>query len=82
MKVLDLQCALGHSFEGWFGSQSDYDTQRAGGLVTCPVGNDSEITTMLSSPRLNLGHSAAQAGAGRPSSRRWQRCRQLANSRR
>jgi hypothetical protein len=59
MKVLDLQCALGHSFEGWFGSQSDYDTQRAGGLVTCPVCNDSEITKMLSAPRLNLGHSAA-----------------------
>lgn len=59
MKVLDLQCALGHSFEGWFGSQADYDTQRAGGLVTCPVCNDSEITKMLSAPRLNLGHGAA-----------------------
>ena len=59
MKVLDLQCALGHSFEGWFGSQADYDTQRARGLVTCPVCNDSEITKMLSAPRLNLGHGAA-----------------------
>jgi hypothetical protein len=59
MKVLDLQCALGHSFEGWFGSQADYDTQRAGGLVTCPVCNDSEITKMLSAPRLNLGHGTA-----------------------
>ena len=59
MKVLDLQCALGHSFEGWFGSQADYDTQRARGLVSCPVCNDSEITKMLSAPRLNLGHGAA-----------------------
>ena len=59
MKVLDLQCALGHSFEGWFGSQADYDTQRARGLVTCPVCNDSEITKKLSAPRLNLGHGAA-----------------------
>lgn len=69
MKVLDLQCALGHSFEGWFGSQSDYDTQRAGGLVTCPVCNDSEITKMLSAPRLNLGHGAApepKPGQGAP----------------
>ena len=59
MKVLDLQCALGHSFEGWFGSQSDYDSQRERGLVTCPVCSDSEITKMLSAPRLNLGHGTA-----------------------
>ena len=56
MKVLDLQCRQGHSFEGWFGSQDDYDAQRARGLVTCPMCNDSEITKMLSAPRLNLGH--------------------------
>jgi hypothetical protein len=59
MKVLDLQCRLGHRFEGWFGSQSDYDAQRERGMVSCPVCNDSEITKMLSAPRLNLGHGAA-----------------------
>lgn len=59
MKVLDLQCRLGHSFEGWFGSQSDYDSQRERGLVTCPVCSDSEITKKLSAPRLNLGHGTA-----------------------
>jgi hypothetical protein len=59
MKVLDLQCRQGHRFEGWFGSQADYDAQRDRGLVTCPVCNDSEITKMLSAPRLNLGHGAA-----------------------
>ncbi|WP_090045902.1 DUF1178 family protein [Limnohabitans sp. 2KL-27] len=59
MKVLDLQCSQGHSFEGWFGSQDDYDAQRARGLLTCPVCNDSEIVKMLSAPRLNLGHGVA-----------------------
>ena len=59
MKVLDLQCTQGHSFEGWFGSQDDYDAQRARGLVTCPVCNDSDIVKMLSAPRLNLGHGTA-----------------------
>ena len=59
MKVLDLQCAQGHGFEGWFGSQEDYDAQRARGLVTCPVCNDSEIVKLLSAPRLNLGHGQA-----------------------
>ena len=59
MKVLDLQCSQGHSFEGWFGSQDDYDSQRSRGLVTCPVCNDSDIVKMLSAPRLNLGHGIA-----------------------
>ncbi len=59
MKVLDLQCALGHRFEGWFGSQDDYDAQCAQSLLTCPVCGGSEITKMLSAPRLNLGHGAA-----------------------
>ena len=59
MKVLDLQCSQGHSFEGWFGSQDDYDAQRARGLVSCPVCNDSEVVKMLSAPRLNLGHGVA-----------------------
>jgi hypothetical protein len=59
MKVLDLQCRLGHNFEGWFGSQADYDSQRERGLVTCPVCSDSDITKMLSAPRLNLGHGTA-----------------------
>jgi hypothetical protein len=61
MKVLDLQCRLGHSFEGWFGSQDDYDAQRARGLVTCPVCSDSEITKKLSAPRLNLRHGTPPA---------------------
>jgi hypothetical protein len=59
MKVLDLQCSQGHSFEGWFGSQGDYDAQRARGMVTCPACNDSDIVKKLSAPRLNLGHTAA-----------------------
>lgn len=66
MKVLDLQCAQGHGFEGWFGSQGDYDAQRAQGLVTCPVCNDSDILKKLSAPRLNLGHGTSGDKANVP----------------
>lgn len=68
MKVLDLQCAQGHSFEGWFGSQGDYDAQRERGLVMCPVCNDSDIVKMLSAPRLNLGHGVAPVSSAAPAS--------------
>ena len=63
MKVLNLQCSQGHSFEGWFASQDDYDAQRGRGLVTCPVCNDSEVTKMLSAPRLNLGAGQSEPPA-------------------
>lgn len=54
MKVLDLQCAEQHRFEGWFGSEADYASQQARGLVTCPLCGDATIHKLLSAPRLNL----------------------------
>ena len=55
MKVLDLQCAQQHVFEGWFASEENYLDQRARGLIACPVCGDASITKKLSAPRLNLG---------------------------
>ena len=54
MKVLDLQCAHQHGFEGWFGSEADFTSQLARGLVSCPLCGDAQIRKMLSAPRLNL----------------------------
>jgi len=59
MKVLDLQCAHGHGFEGWFGSNEDFESQLARGLVECPVCADTAIVKLLSAPRLNLGNAKA-----------------------
>lgn len=58
MKVLDLQCRHGHVFEGWFGSEDDFQSQRERGLVQCPMCADSHIEKRLSAPRLNLGATA------------------------
>ena len=55
MKVLDLQCAQQHSFEGWFGSEADFQDQLGRGLVECPLCGDIAVSKMLSAPRLNLG---------------------------
>lgn len=55
MKVLDLQCAHQHSFEGWFGSEDEFLSQLERGLVECPMCGDTAVTKMLSAPRLNLG---------------------------
>lgn len=61
MKVLDLQCRLGHVFEGWFASEDDFQGQRQRGLVQCPLCADSHIEKRLSAPRLNLGAAEPEA---------------------
>lgn len=55
MKVLDLQCAQQHMFEGWFASEGDFLSQLDRGLIECPVCANVSITKRLSAPRLNLG---------------------------
>ena len=54
MKVLDLRCANGHGFEGWFGSEDDFLDQNGRGLVECPMCADRVVTRLPSAPRLNL----------------------------
>ena len=77
MKVLDLQCAQGHRFEGWFGSEADCQHQLARRAIACPLCNDTAVHKCLSAPRLNLGHgqsaehpssttSVASPGPGSP----------------
>jgi hypothetical protein len=55
MKVLNLQCAHAHAFEGWFASEDDFQGQLARGLVECPLCGDAAIVKLPSAPRLNLG---------------------------
>ena len=55
MKVFDLHCPLDHVFEGWFGSNEDFQQQMARGLVECPLCGSKELRKGLSAPRLNLG---------------------------
>ena len=55
MKVLDLQCGQQHSFEGWFSSEDDFQSQLARGMVECPMCADKAIIKMPSAPRLNFG---------------------------
>lgn len=69
MKVLNLQCSHGHGFEGWFGSEDDYQSQLERGLVECPLCADKAVTRLPSAPRLNLSGSREEVmvpSSGRP----------------
>ena len=65
MKVLDLQCAQGHGFEGWFGSEDDFRSQLSRALVQCPLCGDASISKKLSAPRLNLSRASAPESSDR-----------------
>jgi hypothetical protein len=54
MKVLNLRCAHGHGFEGWFGSDDEFLDQNGRGAIECPLCADRVITRLPSAPRLNL----------------------------
>jgi hypothetical protein len=54
MKVLNLRCANGHGFEGWFDSEDNFLDQNGRGLIECPLCSDRVVTRMPSAPRLNL----------------------------
>ena len=60
MKVLDLECSQQHVFEGWFGSEDEFQGQLSRGLVECPMCGDTHITKRLSAPRINLGAQPAR----------------------
>lgn len=69
MKVLNLQCAQRHGFEGWFASEDDFQSQRTHQLVACPICGDSSVSKLPSAPRLNLrGADADTPAAPAPAS--------------
>ena len=61
MKVLSLRCMHDHRFEGWFGSEEDFESQRARALVSCPVCGDVDIAKLPSAPRLNVSARKPEA---------------------
>jgi hypothetical protein len=63
MKVLNLQCAHQHSFEGWFASEDDFQSQLLRELIECPMCENKRIDKMPSAPRLNFGAQQPRASA-------------------
>jgi hypothetical protein len=53
MIVFDLHCDNGcETFEAWFRSTADFDEQRAGGLVQCPMCQSAGIAKAPMAPRV------------------------------
>ncbi|HKR16701.1 DUF1178 family protein [Rhizorhapis sp.] len=62
MIVFDLKCyGYGHVFEGWFGSSADYEKQRAGGMIACPMCGDTQVRKAVMSPAVSPKSNQKQA---------------------
>ncbi|GGE18769.1 hypothetical protein GCM10011529_26540 [Polymorphobacter glacialis] len=62
MIVFDLLCGQAHVFEAWFGSSDDYESQRARGLIACPLCGDGGISKAVMAPAVGAkGNRAASA---------------------
>jgi hypothetical protein len=47
-----LACEHEHAFEGWFSSSADYEDQRQGGLLECPLCGSRRIGKQIMAPRV------------------------------
>lgn len=63
MKVLDLQCANAHVFEGWFADEAAFQRQASEGFLECPVCASASVHKLLSAPRINRGAAPLAASA-------------------
>ena len=69
MIVFDLICASqGHVFEGWFASSDDFADQKASGLLTCPMCDDSDVRKAVMAPNVGAKGNQAAAIAKQPES--------------
>lgn len=63
MLVLNLACEHGHSFEAWFGSAADFESQQQRQLVSCPICGSLGVKRMPTAARLNVSHLRAAPAA-------------------
>lgn len=57
MIVFDLGCDNAHRFEGWFASTAEFERQREGQLLSCPLCGSTSINRLVTAARVNTGRS-------------------------
>jgi hypothetical protein len=55
MVIYDLICEQQHRFEGWFRSLDDFNLQHTGGMLACPLCDNTKISKLPSASYINSG---------------------------
>lgn len=63
MIVFDLVCTGAHRFEAWFGSGSDFDDQKARGLLSCPFCGSTQVDKAAMAPAVPAKSNQATRAA-------------------
>lgn len=58
-----LRCKSDHSFEGWFGSSTDYDDQAAAGLLSCPDCGTDAVEKAIMAPAVRRADKSGAIAA-------------------
>ncbi|NQV46935.1 MAG: DUF1178 family protein [Rhodospirillaceae bacterium] len=66
MIVFSLQCSKNHSFDEWFSSSADYDTQKKSKAIACPTCGDKKIEKALMAPSVGKSAAAPAPACGAP----------------
>ena len=69
MIVYDLQCAKGHTFEGWFEDRNAYELQGRKKLIVCPICSDTSVVAVPSTFSIKAGTTSSEKESGRAADR-------------
>lgn len=64
MIVFELICSAQHRFEGWFASGEEFERQRGGGILSCPICSTARVEKL---PTAKIGRPAADPAVSSPS---------------
>ena len=59
MIIFDLTCSAGHSFEGWFRSAEDFESQSGKALIACPHCGLKDVRRLPSAVHVATRHADA-----------------------
>ena len=69
MIVYDLECANGHTFEGWFRDRKAYEEQTTEKLIVCPVCSDTSVVAVPSRFSVKVGPNPSERDDQKPEDR-------------
>ena len=63
MITYSLACPKGHEFEGWFKDSAAYDSQEAGGTLTCPMCGNAHVKKAVMAPSVMTSITKAKGNS-------------------
>ena len=70
MILFDLKCNHNHTFEGWFRSSDDYDTQSERNLIACPACGSGKVEKAIMAPNVSAKGNQKASLAKKPNTKK------------